>query len=133
MHPLVGEVYLYAVDVVDRYVGHGRIAFLHLFENGIDIGLGSKVDAVFGYIIVRECLAELGNFHVFRCKRRQEEGYADESIAAVMAFRVYHAAVSLASDDGSCLFHLRRHVDLADCRCGVCAAIPLRNIAEGTG
>ena len=49
-----------------------------------------------------------------------------------MAVRVYHSAVSLSSYHGSCLFHLCRDIHLAHGSRGVCAAISLCDITQGT-
>ena len=58
MHPLVGEVNLHAVDIVNLLV---CIHFLDFCKNSIDISSRRKVYAVLGNVIVGESRTQLAH------------------------------------------------------------------------
>lgn len=70
VHPLVGEVNLYTVDVIDLLFG---IDALDLGQDGINICTGLEIDTVLGYEIRRIYLTQLANLHIHMCQMAQEK------------------------------------------------------------
>ena len=68
MYPTVGKVDLHTVDVVDLRAVVLSKHLLYLSENGIDIGIRSKVDAVLCNLIVGEGGTQFAGGTAFLCQ-----------------------------------------------------------------
>ena len=130
MYPLVGEVYLHAVNVVHLFA---LVHLLDLSENSVHVGLWCKVDAVLGDEVGRIGGTKLAGCHALLGHIGQDESDAYKSVAAVMGSRIDDATVAFAADDSVCLFHLRHDVHFAHGCCVVLAAIFAGDVAQGTG
>ena len=129
MYPLVGEVDLHTVDVGDLLVA---IEFLHLAEDGIDVGVGGEVNAVLGYRVVRIFGTQLTGLLALLCHIAQEEGYAYKGIAAIVTLGIDYSTVAFAANYGSHLLHHGGHVDLAHSRSCVLSAVAPSDVAQRT-
>ena len=130
MYPLVREVYFHAVDVINLLVG---VHLLNLGKYGVNVGCRGKVYAVFGDIVVGERRAQLAHLASLMRQRREEQGYADKGVTAIVALGINHAAVAFAADYRPYFFHLGGYVHLAYGRCRITAAVTLGHIAQGAG
>ena len=133
MYPTVREIDLYAVDVVDLSTRIGSKEFLHFHKDGVDIGLGGEVNAILGYLLVGESLAQLTGCAALLGAAGEEEDNAYKGIAAIVAFGIDDTTVAFAADDSPHFLHLRGDVDLADGCGGVLPAVLLCHVAQGTG
>ena len=131
MYPTIREVDLYTVDVVDLCSSVLGKHLLDLDKDSVNIGLWGEVDAVLGYLILRECGAELADLTTLLCQTRQEQGNTYEGIATVVALRLDYSTITLTTDNGAYFLHLSGNVDFAYCSSGVLAAMLLSNIAQG--
>ena len=130
VNPLVGEVYLDTVDIINLLLG---IDTLDFGQDGIDISTGLEVDTVLGDEVRRICLAELTDGFALMGQMTQEECDTYQCVTAIMECRIDNSAIAFTSDDGSGLFHLGGDVDLTD-SCGiVLTAILTGHITQCTG
>ena len=132
MHPFGGEVNFHAVNVVHNGLWVFGKHFLHFHQDGVHVGLGSQVNAVLGYLIIGERLAQLASSNALLGQRRQEEGDAHQCVATIVALGIDDTTVAFTAYDSAYLFHLRGHVHLAHGSSGVLAPMLLRDIAKGT-
>ena len=130
MNPLVGEVDFDAIDIRDFLV---LVEILNFLENSVDIGFRVEVDAVLGNAIFREGVTKLGGLHLGLGHVGQQQGDTNQCVAAIVCGRIDDSAVSFATNNGPCFFHLRHNVDFANGCWRIGAAIFLCDIAEGTG
>ena len=129
MNPLVGKVYLHTVDICHLLVG---VHLLHTQEYGVDVCIGSEVDAVFGYEILWKRGTKFGQSLLALCKERKEQGYTYKCVATIMARWLYHTAIALAAYNGIHCLHLRCHVYLSHGRGKILTTMTKGDIAKGT-
>ena len=130
MYPLVGEVNLYAVNVIDLLL---CIDALDLLKDGIDIGAGLEVDTVLGYEIGRISLAELADGLALMRQMAQEQGDTYQSVTAVVECGLNDSAVALTADNGTGLLHLGGNINLTNGSGIVLAAVLTGNVTQCAG
>ena len=130
MNPLIGEVDLYAVDIIYFFV---LVEFLHLCQNCIHIGIGSKIYAVLGNKIWRISRTELACLHTLLGQIGKDKGYANQSITSVMSSGIDYSAIAFAADNSTRFLHLGNNIHLTHGSSVVLTAILAGNIAQSTG
>ena len=131
MYPLVGEVNLHTIDIVNLLV---LVQFLDLLQDRIHIGTCGEVDTVLGNLVRRICSTQFAGLHALLGKIGQDESDTYESVAAAVSSRIDDTAIALTADNGVNLAHLGNNVYLAYGSSAVLAACVLvGNIAQSTG
>ena len=130
MHPFIGKINLHTVDIINLFA---LIMLFNLSQDGINIGVGSKVYAVFGHEIIGIGSAKLAHFLSFMGQMAEEKRNAHQRIASVMRLRIDYPAVSFAAYHGMSLLHLCHHVHFAHGRSIILLSVTAGHIAQSAG
>ena len=111
MYPLVCEVNLYAVDVVNLLV---LVLLFDCGKDSVNIHLWSQVDTVLRDEILGICSLQFSRLHLGLCKVSQEQCNADQSVTSVVNLRIDDTSVTFTTDYCVCVLHLCDNIDLAN-------------------
>ena len=128
MHPFVLEVYFHSVDVGNAF---SCVHPLHFIENGVDVSVRCKIDAVFRNEIFRICGFQFACLAFPVSQIGEKQGYSHKGVASVMAFRINHSAVAFTADHSSCCLHHGGDVHLAHSGSGVVSSVLFGDVAQG--
>ena len=129
MHPLVGEVNLHAVNIIDFFI---LIDFLYFCENSINVCLRCQIYAVLRHEISRISGTQLAYLLTLMRQMAQEKRDTHQSITSVVAGRIDHSAIAFATDDGAHFFHLGGYIHFAYGRSIIFPAVFAGHITQCT-
>ena len=130
MYPTIGEVDLYAIDIVNLCGSVLGKHLLNLNQNSIYIGLRGEVDTILGNLILREGGTKLAYLTTLLSETAKEQSDTYEGVATVVALRIDNSTITLATDNSANFLHLCSNVNLAYCSGGVLATMLLGYIAQ---